>query len=151
MILFSLYEECPLAVASTSRQPIATVVFRLLLAVSLWNGPVLWGHQHVHGATADAEHIARYHANDPDASHLGWHWHCTLPESSDTESEGQAHAPFTKVALVPGVTTATDMSASTPAWNAGGLTVSGVMPSHIAAAVASNSDFLASYLLTHTS
>jgi hypothetical protein len=54
------------------------VWFRLLLALSLWQGPVLWGHQH-RGVTGLAEHIARFHADNSSAGSMGWHWHLMMP------------------------------------------------------------------------
>lgn len=58
-----------------ARSSLSAVVFRLLLVVSLWQGQVVWGHQHQADSSSMAEHIARYHAGDPNAWNLGWHWH----------------------------------------------------------------------------
>lgn len=67
--------------------PWSAVVFRLLLVVALWEGPVLWGHTHNADRSALAGHIARFHACDVDPASLGWHWHFSLP---DTDGSGRS-------------------------------------------------------------
>ncbi len=76
------------------------VAFRLLLAVMLWDGPVVWGHQHAVPAEGLSEHLARYHADDANAVCLGWHWHVSPPagdgsQSSDDEESGNRTQPKT--------------------------------------------------------
>jgi len=65
------------------------VWFRLLLALSLWQGPVLWGHQH-RGVTGLAEHIARFHTNNSSAGSMGWHWHLMMPNGQHPLSPSSA-------------------------------------------------------------
>jgi len=56
-----------------------SVVFRLMLIASLWQGPIIWGHCHQHSIVGLANHIAKFHSQTPDPWDLGWHWHCSLP------------------------------------------------------------------------
>ncbi len=60
---------------------VSAVALRLLLLVSLWRGPVLWGHEHSADCTDLATHLSLFHGGDPDALHLGWHWHLRFPNS----------------------------------------------------------------------
>lgn len=57
------------------------VAFRLLLVVSLWRGPVLWAHEHSAACEDLSRHLSVFHADNPEAWNLGWHWHLCLPES----------------------------------------------------------------------
>lgn len=71
----------------------SAVVFRLLLAVSLWRGPLLWAHDHT---TADADlttHLSVFHPDEPNPWHLGWHWHFSLPDNRGPLSPG-GHEPL---------------------------------------------------------
>ncbi|MBI1346086.1 hypothetical protein GC163_07335 [bacterium] len=125
-------------------------MFRLLLAVSLWDGPVLWGHQHNHDATADAEHIARYHAGDPEAALLGWHWHCSLPESDPSESESPSHQPLSKVAVI-ATLTASCGSTTTVDFDHIVVFIGGAQwLSEVAADPGHTADFFTSQMLTHS-
>lgn len=63
------------------RCPFTTVGFRLMLMVSLWQGPIIWGHDHAPVNARLAEHVARFHAGESDAWNLGWHWHVSMPDS----------------------------------------------------------------------
>src|SRR5690606_3831927 len=51
------------------------VAFRLLLVVSLWRGPVLWAHEHSAACEDLSRHLSVFHADNPEAWNLGWHWH----------------------------------------------------------------------------
>lgn len=59
-----------------------SVVFRLVLIVSLWQGPIVWGHCHQHSAVGLASHLAKFHSDVSDPWTLGWHWHCTFPNDA---------------------------------------------------------------------
>ena len=63
------------------RHGFCAVCFRLLLVVSLWRGPALWGHEHKAGGEDLATHLAIFHPDEPDPWNLGWHWHFSLPDS----------------------------------------------------------------------
>lgn len=70
------------------------VVFRLLLVVSLWEGPVVWGHSHrvaMMGPANLTSHIASYHECDTAAADLGWHWHFSIP-ATDGDSSGSGQS-----------------------------------------------------------
>lgn len=76
----------------------SSAVFRLLLVVSLWDGPVLWGHVHAVGAGDLMTHLQQFHLHDPEPFGLGWHWHLSLPEDGKPGSPGdsgknRAHPP----------------------------------------------------------
>jgi len=63
---------------------LSRVALRLLLVVSLWEGPVVWGHSHTSVMSPSESlvaHIAAHHACESDATHLGWHWHFSIPEA----------------------------------------------------------------------
>lgn len=65
-------------------------MLRLLLALSVWDGPVLWGHVHTDGQKGLDTHVARFHACDQSPWTLGWHWHITVPAADDeADSDGQ--------------------------------------------------------------
>lgn len=55
-------------------------LFRVLLALSLWQAPIPCGHQHTASAECLAKHLARFHAGEQATDRLGWHWHLTLPD-----------------------------------------------------------------------
>ena len=86
---------------------VAAIGFRLLLILSLWQGPIVWGHYHDghhvqnghgqnghgqngHGQNGHgqdrrglkrsglAEHLARYHQGETKTECGHWHWHVTL-------------------------------------------------------------------------
>lgn len=68
--------------------PLASISFRLLLVVSLWEGPVLWGHTHTNATPGLAFHIGRLHSGDPAAMNMDWHWHLSVPDrNGDEQSE----------------------------------------------------------------
>lgn len=71
------------------RFPVSLVGFRLLMVVSLWQGPIAWGHQHAPDSEGIADHIARFHAGEADAFCLGWHWHVSLPGTGEPTSNDQ--------------------------------------------------------------
>lgn len=71
------------------RFPVSVVGFRLLMVVSLWQGPIAWGHQHAPDSVGMADHLARFHAGETDAFCLGWHWHVTLPGTGSPTSTDQ--------------------------------------------------------------
>ena len=76
-----------------------SIALRLLLILSLWDGPILWGHQHSAGCSHLPEHLAKYHANDARAMELGWHWHLTRwcgVGLADSENHEQPPLPFPK-------------------------------------------------------
>jgi hypothetical protein len=75
-----------------------STVFRWLLVVSLWEGPVLWGHVHAVGEAGLGAHLQRCHLHDADPFGLGWHWHLSWPEPGDSETshktaQSTAHPP----------------------------------------------------------
>ena len=79
------------------RCPFATVSFRLLLLVSLWQGPIIWVHDHTPVDSRLAEHVARFHASESDPWNLGWHWHVSMPESripTSPEDSGRHQDPL---------------------------------------------------------
>lgn len=88
------------------RNSLTAVVFRLMLAISLWEGPILWGHQHSSNSTGMATHIARCHACDESPQSLGWHWHVSLPVQGDPSSSKGDDVPQTNLprTVAPSVT-----------------------------------------------
>lgn len=74
------------------RNPLLTAGFRLLLVVSLWQGPVAWIHMHAPDAEGLADHLARFHADDPDPFCLGWHWHLSSPVTGEPTSDHEKPA-----------------------------------------------------------
>ena len=58
----------------------SAVVFRLLLVVSLWRGPVLWAHEHDANCENLTTHLVVFHPDAPETWDLGWHWHLSLPD-----------------------------------------------------------------------
>jgi hypothetical protein len=79
------------------RCPFAAVGFRLLLLVSLWQGPIIWGHDHAVTDLHLAEHVARFHVSESDSWKLGWHWHFSIPESrqpTSPEDTGRHQEPL---------------------------------------------------------
>ena len=85
-------EVSTLDASDLQRTPWGAVCFRLLLAVSLWQMPMVWAHHHSQDAEELAEHLARFHANEPNPSCLGWHWHfptteAGLPGTSEHDGE----------------------------------------------------------------
>lgn len=71
---------------------IGSVVFRLLLVASLWEGPQVT--VHTHGSLTEdlATHLATFHAHDADPAHLGWHWHLTLPEDESGDQPSRSRS-----------------------------------------------------------
>lgn len=112
-----------MANAISQRIRAAAVCGRLLLAVSLWQAPVPWGHQHSPEAAGLAAHIARFHAGEANAWTLGWHWHlflphCGLPSPADDAREPQQAFPPNAVTVAgstfsPGASA--ELAAMTPA------------------------------------
>ena len=77
---------------------LSSVVFRLMLMASLWQGPILWGHSHQQVREGLADHIAKFHCEGASSWQLGWHWHCSLPweifqTSSDQDDNHQRQLP----------------------------------------------------------
>lgn len=67
---------------------LSRIALRLLLVLSLWDGPVVWGHSHATAMSRTeslAAHIAVHHACEGNAAHLGWHWHFSIPESDGAD------------------------------------------------------------------
>jgi len=68
------------------------------MIVSLWQGPIVWGHRHEQGDVGLANHIHKFHDESHQSSCLGWHWHCSLlsdvfPASSDETDTNQNPQP----------------------------------------------------------
>jgi hypothetical protein len=85
---------------ATSRA--GSLVMRLLLMATLWEGPVPWGHSHAH-STDDrhlAEHLARFHPHDHHAADWGWHWHFSYPDWAHCQEEGHQQPLRPQAALV---------------------------------------------------
>jgi len=72
---------------------LAAAGFRLLLIVSLWQAPVVWGHQHSTDAADLAEHLALFHGGDFESCNLGWHWHVSLPQGEAPCSPESPQSP----------------------------------------------------------
>lgn len=68
-----------------------SIALRVLLIVSLWEGPVLWGHHHSPGFIGLSEHLEQFHpgleTRSPPQSE--WHWHLSWPESPEPCEEGR--------------------------------------------------------------
>lgn len=87
---------------TTQRSPSATVCFRLLLVMSLWQGPVLWGHQHTPESGVSTTHIAQFHGNQSDAWNLSWHWHFSRLDPSgnaSSEQSDETRLPFSQIVV----------------------------------------------------
>ena len=75
---------------SCSNHPLANVVFRLALMMSLWEGPVLWGHSHAGDCSSSLiGHVTRLHGGDCDPLCLGWHWHFSVRDLEEHGSSGR--------------------------------------------------------------
>jgi hypothetical protein len=69
------------------------MVIRVLMLLSLWNGPIPLGHDHrsmmngIAGAASVAKHVASFHSNCKcgASKELGWHLHWIMP---NCENEG---------------------------------------------------------------
>lgn len=73
---------------------LTAVALRFLLALSLWQGPILWGHEHHVGSAGITAHLATFHSGDANAMQLGWHWHLSLPNWDPSQSpEGSDPSP----------------------------------------------------------
>jgi len=84
----------PLSSYATLRKSWVAVVFRLLLVISLWQGPFPWMHRHTIEDPDLAPHLARFHDRDLTASDLGWHWHFSYPETGgNADSDGNEPVP----------------------------------------------------------
>lgn len=115
-----------------SLSPIAAVAFRLVLAVSLWPGPIPWGHQHLTTQVDLHDHLVRCHTQDADGWQTGWHWHYSLPGSHaplsdcrhpDQESDGLGYCfvhAMNEGSALP-LASGTWWAPLTPAWDAGQL------------------------------
>ena len=91
-----------MSIMTSQRSPLAAICFRLLLVMSLWQGPILWGHQHTPDSGVSTAHIARFHGNRSDAWSLSWHWHLSLLERSGDESSEKAEEtrlPFSQIVM----------------------------------------------------
>lgn len=67
---------------------LSRIALRLLLVLSLWDGPVVWGHSHATAMSRTeslAAHIAAHHACEGNAAHLGWHWHFSIPDADGAD------------------------------------------------------------------
>jgi hypothetical protein len=53
------------------------LLFRLVLAISLWQGPILWGHAHT--ADISENHLTRFHIQPTLGGMMQWHWHLSPP------------------------------------------------------------------------
>lgn len=113
-----------------SLNQIAAVAFRLVLAVSLWPGPIPWGHEHFTTQADLHDHLVRCHAQDPEGWQTGWHWHFSLPGSHaplsdcrhpDQESDGLGYCfvqAMNEGSTVPSAN-GTAWEPLFPAWGAG--------------------------------
>ena len=79
--------------AVQSQSLLTSVLFRLLLVASLWQGPILWGHQHDLNSVGLSFHTARCHSNDDHTTNLGWHWHLTLPTTHEDQAPNDPDQP----------------------------------------------------------
>lgn len=68
------------------------LAIRLMLALSLWQGPLVWGHDHSTSAPS-AEHVARFHGGDLASAQSEWHWHFSFPEGADPSSSPTDEPP----------------------------------------------------------
>lgn len=95
------------------RSPL-TVVFRLVLLMSLWHAPIPCRHLH-HGVTASvAQHVSEFHHGDTAACEMGWHWHLMMPDGSQQASNTAGGSNTSKSSANPsqtyGIVTATCLS-----------------------------------------
>lgn len=67
------------------------IALRVLLILSLWEGPVLWVHQHSLEVVGLSKHLEQFHsdAQTEIADNAEWHWHLSWPASSEP-CEGQS-------------------------------------------------------------
>lgn len=94
--------EIPVLQTFLTSSCLTTAVFRLLLVASLWQGPILWGHQHHLASAGLSFHTAQCHSNDEDSRELGWHWHLSWPvcdESCPTDDPLQPRLPLSERAV----------------------------------------------------
>ena len=61
------------------------LAIRLMIALALWQGPLVWGHDHSTSAPS-AEHVARFHGGNLTSAQSEWHWHFSFPEGADPSS-----------------------------------------------------------------
>lgn len=87
------------------RRSMAEIALRLLLAVSLWHAPIVWGHCHETDDSELADHVARFHAHDSASINMEWHWHVSLPDRQNPNSsrETQRDSDFGEVTAVCGL------------------------------------------------
>ena len=72
------------------RRAIGSVLFRSLLVLALWTGPIPWGHHHNLSGPDLAKHLAMFH-DSQDCTNVGWHWHFTTPDGENPVSPEQDH------------------------------------------------------------
>ena len=81
------------------------VTLRLLLVLSLWQGPSFWGHVHHSESVGLGVHLAQFHSGEADSLQLGWHWHLSLPENGPSQSSEDSEQPretLPKIAVASG-------------------------------------------------
>lgn len=99
----------------------SAALFRLLLVASLWRGPVLWAHEHSAACEDLTTHLSIFHADEPEAWNLGWHWHLSVPDSrgpltpQDEEKVPYGDPGDSLPALVPGSLSSLTAGLSSPA------------------------------------
>lgn len=83
---------------------LTSACLRLLLVISLWQGPIIWGHKH-HGSGEElANHIVRFHGQELTPREMGWHWHCSMPAdlfSKSTSDTNRDSLPLSRDMLRP--------------------------------------------------
>lgn len=90
------------------------VGLRLLLWMTLWPGPLPWGHSHAGIQDQLAEHLARFHPHDDHAAELGWHWHLSFPDWEHPGQDDRPQLPEGPVALLLEVRLVTSSPMSDP-------------------------------------
>lgn len=146
-------QDYPLSTSLPQQNSIVAVCFRLLLAVSLWQGPVLWGHQHEPNSAGLAAHLSRFHADDSHALTLGWHWHLSLPVqrvpgSSDDAEQSQQPLPLIVVSSASLCANISYSSSEPTAFAA--LTPTALIDSGLEASRTGTCGFLATYCPAHS-